>query len=167
MNNNWWINELPRKMLTRLRLDLDAIAKDLLDAFNWIRAQISLVHTKTMNVMLTANPITVITKFIPEDIMLFNFCIHQKHKLFNFKPTHNSTSRILQFYYNQILISSAHYNKSAKKIEALEVRRVFLLIYTVSLERKGDCFIAGEKGRNTSKDRSYGRIRQRHGRKPT
>lgn len=32
----------------------------------------SLVHTNTINIVLTANPITVITKFIPEDIISFD-----------------------------------------------------------------------------------------------
>lgn len=57
-------------MFTMLRLDLDAIGKDLLAVFMWIRAHMSLVQTKTMNMVLTANPITVITKLIPEEIIL-------------------------------------------------------------------------------------------------
>lgn len=51
--------------------DLDALAKDRLDAFKWILAQISLVQTNTINRVLTVNPITVITKFMPEDIIFF------------------------------------------------------------------------------------------------
>ena len=58
------------EMLTMLRSDLEAIRKDRLDAFNWIRAQIRRVQTKTINIVLTENPITVITKFIPEAIIL-------------------------------------------------------------------------------------------------
>lgn len=63
-------------MLTTLGSDLDALDKDLLDAFKWILAQISLVQTNTMNSVLTANPITVITRFIPEDIifLLYWWC---------------------------------------------------------------------------------------------
>lgn len=57
-------------MCTMLRLDLETIGKDLLAAFKWIRAHMSLVQTKTMNMVLTANPITVITKLIPEEIIL-------------------------------------------------------------------------------------------------
>lgn len=52
-----------------LRSDLEAIRKDRLDALNWIRAQIRRVQTKTINIVLTENPITVITKFIPEAII--------------------------------------------------------------------------------------------------
>lgn len=57
-------------MLTPLRSDLEAIGKERLEALRWIRAQTSLVQTNTMNKVLTVNPITVITKFIPEDIIL-------------------------------------------------------------------------------------------------
>ena len=56
-------------MLTKLRLDLEAIGKARLEAFSWIRAQRRRVQTKTINIVLTANPITVITKFIPEAII--------------------------------------------------------------------------------------------------
>lgn len=55
--------------LTMLRSDLEVIWKERREAFNWIRAQMSLVQTNTINIVLTANPITVITKFIPEDII--------------------------------------------------------------------------------------------------
>lgn len=52
-----------------LKLDLLALRKALLEACNWILAQISLVQTNTINIVLTANPITVITKFTPPDII--------------------------------------------------------------------------------------------------
>lgn len=55
---------------TKLRLDLEAMRKDLLEAFKWILAQMSLVQTKTMNIVLTAKPITVITKLIPVEIIV-------------------------------------------------------------------------------------------------
>lgn len=62
---------MSKMLFTMLRLvDLEAIGKGLLEAFMWIRAQMSLVQTKTMNMMLTANPITVITKLIPEEIIV-------------------------------------------------------------------------------------------------
>lgn len=57
-------------MLTPLRSDLEAIGKERLEALRWILAQTSLVQTNTMNKVLTVNPITVITKFTPEDIIL-------------------------------------------------------------------------------------------------
>jgi hypothetical protein len=57
---------------TKLRLDLEAMRKDLLEAFKWIRAQMSLVQTKTMNIVLTAKPIIVITKLIPDEIIVKN-----------------------------------------------------------------------------------------------
>lgn len=57
-------------LFTKLRLDLEAMRKDLLEAFKWIRAQMSLVQTKTMNMVLTANPITVITKLTPDEIIV-------------------------------------------------------------------------------------------------
>lgn len=51
-----------------LRSDLEAMATDRrLVECNIILAQISLVHTNTMNMALNTNPITVITTFIPED----------------------------------------------------------------------------------------------------
>lgn len=56
-------------MLTTLRSDLEAVGNDRLEALNWILAQMSLVQTKTINIVLTANPIIVITKLIPEAIM--------------------------------------------------------------------------------------------------
>ena len=56
--------------LTPLRSDLEATRKERLEALRWIRAQTSLVQTNTMNKVLTVNPITVITKFTPEDIIL-------------------------------------------------------------------------------------------------
>lgn len=59
-----------KKMLTILRSDLEATGNDLREAFNWIRAQTRRVQTKTMNIVLTANPITVITKLTPPDIIL-------------------------------------------------------------------------------------------------
>lgn len=64
-------------MLTLLRSDLLALARDLREALNCILAQISLVHTNTMNIILNPNPITVITKFIPGVIIftLFFFLI--------------------------------------------------------------------------------------------
>lgn len=57
-------------MLTLLRSDLFALR----DILNCIRAQISLVHTNIMNIILKPNPITVITKFVPEDIIFTLFC---------------------------------------------------------------------------------------------
>lgn len=65
-----------------LRSDLEAMATDrrLLEC-NRILAQISLVQTKTMNIELTTNPITVITKFIPEDTI---FKILKRKKLNQF-----------------------------------------------------------------------------------
>lgn len=55
-----------------LRSDLVAVGNDLLDAFSWILAQTSLVQTKTINMVLTEKPMTVITKLIPEEIMTSN-----------------------------------------------------------------------------------------------
>lgn len=51
--------------------DLEALVNARLDAVKYILAQMSLVHTNTINKELTANPITVITKLIPEDIIFF------------------------------------------------------------------------------------------------
>lgn len=62
-------NQKTENMLTMLKSDPEALAKDLLEAFSWILAQINLVHTNTINKVLTVNPITVITKFMPEDII--------------------------------------------------------------------------------------------------
>lgn len=58
-----------KTILTMLRSDLYALARDRRDTLKCIRAQMSLVHTNTMNIILKPNPITVITKFIPEDII--------------------------------------------------------------------------------------------------
>lgn len=55
-----------------LRSDLEVYAEDLLLVKYWILAQINLVHTNTMNIMLTVNPITVITKFTAEDVIFFS-----------------------------------------------------------------------------------------------
>lgn len=59
---------MPRSRM--LRSDLEAVGKDLREAERWIRAQIRRVQTKTMNMVLTAKPITVITRLIPDDIIL-------------------------------------------------------------------------------------------------
>lgn len=67
--NSYKMDIKTEQTFTTLRLDLEAIGNDLLEAFKWIRAQISLVQTKTMNMVLTAKPITVITKLIPEEII--------------------------------------------------------------------------------------------------
>lgn len=66
--------------LTIRRSDLEAMGKDRLVAFSWIRAHTSLVHTKKMNMVLTANPITVITRLIPDDIIVPNFLCKNTQK---------------------------------------------------------------------------------------
>ena len=63
-----------RGLLTLLRSDPLARARDLRDALNCILAQISLVHTNTINIILNPNPITVVTKFTPGVIIFTLFC---------------------------------------------------------------------------------------------
>lgn len=69
-----------------LRSDLAAVGNDLRDAFSWTLAQTSLVQTKTINMVLTAKPMTVITKLIPEEIITSK----KKYKTsyFSFLKTH-------------------------------------------------------------------------------
>lgn len=69
-----------------LRSDLAAVGNDLRDAFSWILAQTSLVQTKTINIVLTAKPMTVITKLIPEEIITSKKKI--KTPYFSFLKTH-------------------------------------------------------------------------------
>lgn len=59
--------------LTMPRSDLAAAAaagRAILEFLRWILAQMRRVQTNTMNMVLTANPITVITKLSPGEIMI-------------------------------------------------------------------------------------------------
>lgn len=52
------------------RSDLAVSAgSDILEFLRWILPQISRVHIKTMNMVLTANPITVMTRLSPGEII--------------------------------------------------------------------------------------------------
>lgn len=52
-----------------LRSDREARGKERRVLLRWILAQMRRVQTNTMNIVLTANPMTVITRFIPDDII--------------------------------------------------------------------------------------------------
>jgi len=75
--------EHTKRELTTLRSDLEAVGKFLLEARNWILAHISLVQTNTMNIVLTANPITVITRLIPAEIITpsLSYLLRRKESL--------------------------------------------------------------------------------------
>ncbi|KAG6477626.1 hypothetical protein ZIOFF_066894 [Zingiber officinale] len=67
----WSLRKLTANEPTMPRSDLEAsVGSDIREFLRWILAQMSRVHTKTMNMVLTANPITVMTRLSPGQIMI-------------------------------------------------------------------------------------------------